>query len=67
MTSTPAEKFVYTSSRQRLACIGPLERLGHSSIEVLDEVDQRLLQLSMELKLARLSKRPTRMLNQISI
>jgi hypothetical protein len=28
-TSTPAEKFVYTSRRQRLACIGPLERLGH--------------------------------------
>src|ERR671917_2321075 len=43
--TTPAEKFVYTSSRQRLACIGPLERLGHSSIEVLDEVDQRLMQL----------------------
>ncbi len=45
MTSTPAEKFVYTSSRQRLACIGPLKRLGHSSIEVLDEVDQCLMQL----------------------
>src|SRR5918911_5479743 len=44
-TSTPAGKFVYTSSRQRLACIGPLERLGHSGIEVLDEVDQRLMQL----------------------
>src|SRR5687768_9598349 len=44
-TSTPAEKFVYTSSRQRLACIGPLERLRHSSIEVLDEVDQCLTQL----------------------
>src|SRR5919109_2335408 len=44
-TSTPAEKFVYTSSRQRLACIGPLKRLRHSSIEVLDEVDQRLMQL----------------------
>src|SRR5207248_8385702 len=43
--STPAEKFVYTSSRQRLACIGPLERLRHSSVEVLDEVDQRLMQL----------------------
>src|SRR2546430_9623895 len=44
-TTTPAEKFVYTSSRQRLACIGPLERLCHSSVEVLDEVDQRLMQL----------------------
>ena len=43
--STPAEKFVYTSSRQRFACIGPLKRLGHSSIEVLDEVNQRLMQL----------------------
>src|SRR5436309_4978774 len=43
--STPAEKFVYTSSRQRLACIGPLERLRHSSVKVLDEVDQRLMQL----------------------
>jgi hypothetical protein len=28
-SSTPADKFVYTSSRQRLACIGPLERLRH--------------------------------------
>jgi hypothetical protein len=27
--STLAEKFIYTSRRQRLACIGPLERLGH--------------------------------------
>jgi large exoprotein involved in heme utilization and adhesion len=27
--STPAEKFIYTSRRQRLVCIGPLERLGH--------------------------------------
>ncbi len=27
-TSTPAEKFIYTSRRQRLAYIGPLERLG---------------------------------------
>src|SRR5436305_11106135 len=44
-TITPAEKFVYTSSRQRLACIGPLERLRHSSVEVLDEVDQCLMQL----------------------
>src|SRR5205807_5087455 len=44
-TTTPAEKFVYPSSRQRLACIGPLKRLRHSSIEVLDEVDQRLMQL----------------------
>jgi hypothetical protein len=44
-TSTPAEKFVYTSSRQWLACIGPLKRLRHSSIEVVDEVDQRLMQL----------------------
>src|SRR5438876_4334235 len=35
VSSTPAEKFVYTSSRQRLACIGPLERLGHSSIRRL--------------------------------
>src|SRR5947208_14536845 len=43
--STPAEKFAYTSSRQRLVCIGPLERLRHSSVEVLDEVDQRLMQL----------------------
>src|ERR671915_1852492 len=43
--STPAEKFVYTSSRQRLTCIGPLKRLRHSSIEVLDEVEQRLMQL----------------------
>jgi hypothetical protein len=44
-TSTPAEKFIYTSSRQTLACIGPLKRLRHSSIEVLDEIDQRLMQL----------------------
>src|ERR687896_318435 len=29
MASTPAEKFIYTSRRQKLACIGPLERLGH--------------------------------------
>jgi hypothetical protein len=43
--STPAEKLIYTSSRQRLACIGPLKRLRHSSIEVLDEIDQRLMQL----------------------
>src|SRR5205823_12946618 len=43
--STPAEKFVYTSSCQRLACLGPLERLRPSSVEVLDEVDQRLMQL----------------------
>src|SRR5436305_3034151 len=43
--STPAEKFIYTSSRQRLACIGPLKRLRHSSIEVLDGIDQRLMQL----------------------
>jgi branched-chain amino acid transport system ATP-binding protein len=27
--TTPAEKFIYTSRRQRLACIGPLERLDH--------------------------------------
>jgi phosphatidylglycerol lysyltransferase len=27
--STPAEKFIYTSRRQRLACISPLEGLGH--------------------------------------
>jgi hypothetical protein len=28
-TTTPADKFIYTSRRQRLACIGPLEWLGH--------------------------------------
>ncbi len=38
-TSTPAQKFVYTSNRQRFTGIGPFKRFGHGLVEVVNEIE----------------------------